>query len=89
MREERGGMLIGGFEDEPLPADRIVDPANPPRAEELTSRQPHRVREFVRDVEQVMPVLKDAEVYETMGGLPTFTDDCQFIAGHNNLRRNA
>jgi glycine/D-amino acid oxidase-like deaminating enzyme len=81
MREEHGGMLIGGFEDEPLPADRRVDPENPPRADKIVSRQPHRVREFVREIEHVMPVLKDAEVNETMSGLPTFTDDLKFIAG--------
>ncbi|MGI9458123.1 MAG: FAD-dependent oxidoreductase, partial [Aeoliella sp.] len=40
-----------------------------------------RVREFLRQVEQVMPLLKDAEVDQTLGGLPTFTDDELFIAG--------
>jgi len=81
MREENGGLLIGGFEEDPLPADRLVDPENPPRADAIVTGQPHRVREFVREIEHVMPLLKDAEVEDTMGGLPTFTDDLHFIAG--------
>ena len=81
MREEHGGLLIGGFEDDPLPDDRIVDPANPPRTEDMVSQQPYRIREFIREVENVFPALKDAEVGQTLGGVPCFTDDDLFIAG--------
>lgn len=83
MREEQGGMLIGGFENDPLPSDRVVDPENPPRSQDFqdVTKQPHRVREFVRDVEHVMPLLERAEVDKALGGLPTFTGDDLFIAG--------
>ena len=74
-------LLIGGFEDDPLPDDRIVDPANPPRTEDMVSHQPQRIREFIRDVENIFPALKNAEVGPTLGGVPCFTDDDLFIAG--------
>jgi sarcosine oxidase, subunit beta len=55
IREERGGLLIGGNE----------------LAEE--------VREPVRQVENVMPTLKYADIADVTGGLPTYTTDTLFI----------
>ncbi len=79
IREERGGLLIGGSDPPPLPKDREVDPSHPPRVDQIPPDQAYRVREYIRKIEHVMPVLQQAEVDQIAGGLPTFTRDVAFI----------
>jgi sarcosine oxidase subunit beta len=55
IREERGGLLIGGAE------------------------QAEGIRESIRKIENVMPALKRADIFEITGGLPTYTRDILFI----------
>lgn len=80
IREEHGGLLIGGHDPEPLPADRFVDPDNPPPAKQLVPDQAYRVRQYLRDIEPVMPIVKRAEISQITSGLPTFTQDRRFVA---------
>jgi glycine/D-amino acid oxidase-like deaminating enzyme len=80
IREEDGGLLIGGANPEPLPADRFVDADNPPPIEELPHTQAHRMRQNLRKIEHVMPVLAQAEIRETAAGLPCYTADRRFVA---------
>ena len=80
IREERGGLLIGGGDPEPPLPDRQIDPAHPPLADKLPVNEVYRVREHLRKIEDLMPVLKNAEIDQIAGGIPTFTDDVHFIA---------
>ena len=79
IRSERGGLLIGGGDQTPMPADRRVDAHNPPPIDRLPSAQAFRIRELIREVEDIMPVLAQGEVGEIRSGLPTFTSDQRFI----------
>jgi len=79
IREERGGLLIGGG-DSSQNKDRQIGQENPPRADRLPTAEAYRIREHLRDVERVMPVLKHAEVDKIAGGIPTYTSDVRFIA---------
>ena len=81
IREEQGGLLIGGGDRRPFPPDRVVDVDNPPWCNQLPQDQAQRVREYIREVTNVMPVLAQAEIGSIRSGLPTFTDDSLFIAG--------
>jgi glycine/D-amino acid oxidase-like deaminating enzyme len=80
IREEFGGLLIGGGDPHPAPKDREIDPANPRLADKLRTDQAYRVRKHIREIEDMMPVLKLAEIDRIAGGIPTFTADTQFIA---------
>ena len=80
IREEAGGLLIGGADPQPLPADRFVDAEDPPPIDELSHAHAHRVREYLRTVEHVMPVLAQAEIAQTDAGLPCYTEDRRFVA---------
>ena len=66
IREERGGLLIGGHGPATGKAASL-DPA-------------HRVREYTRQFEHVMPVLKNAEVDQVTPCIVTQTSDSRFIA---------
>jgi glycine/D-amino acid oxidase-like deaminating enzyme len=81
IREERGGLLIGGGDRRPLPPDRLVDADNPPWCDKLPPDQAYRVRDYIREINQLMPVLEQAEIETIRSGLPTFTSDTLFIAG--------
>jgi glycine/D-amino acid oxidase-like deaminating enzyme len=80
IREENGGLLIGGADPEPLPVDRFVDADNPPPVEELSHAHAHRMRQYLRKVEHIMPVLSQAEIKDTAAGLPSYTADRRFVA---------
>jgi sarcosine oxidase subunit beta len=78
IREERGGLLIGGGDkSEP---DRKVDRINPPTADHLNLGQIPRIKENLSAITDTMPVLKKADVNQIKAGVPTFTDDTHFIA---------
>jgi sarcosine oxidase, subunit beta len=79
IREERGGLLIGGGEPHPLPPDRGVDAEQPPLAADLPPDQAYRLREYLRKAERAMPILRNAEIDTIRSGLPTFTSDLRFI----------
>lgn len=79
IREEKGGLLIGGG-DSSTEKDRQVDQDHPPTAERIPKTQVNRIREHIRHVENVMPVLKNAEIDKIGGGIPTYTADGAFIA---------
>jgi glycine/D-amino acid oxidase-like deaminating enzyme len=81
IREEKGGLLIGGGDDRPLPKDREVDADNPPWCNKLPSDQAYRVKKYVDEITPVMPVLAKAEIATIRSGLPTTTADRNFIAG--------
>ncbi len=89
IREERGGLLIGGADSGPLPHDRHIDPSAPPSVETLPPDQAYRVREHVRQAARAMPILRAAEIAQIHSGLPTFTADLRFIIdrvpGHAEL----
>jgi len=89
IREERGGFLIGGSDPGELPADRKVDPLNPPLSDDIGPAQAERVREYIRQIEDVMPILKDAEIDQINAGLPTFTADNGFIVDEVPSHRGA
>ena len=89
MREERGGLLIGGTDPGELHADRRVDPLDPPQGGDIRSGQVYRVRECIREIEDVMPVLRQAEIDQIDGGLPTFTSDTRFIVDEIPTHRGA
>jgi glycine/D-amino acid oxidase-like deaminating enzyme len=74
-------LLIGGGDVRPLPADRKVDAADPPWCNKLPNDQAYRVEKYVKGVARVMPVLGQAEIASIRSGIPTTTNDRQFIAG--------
>ena len=80
IREERGGLLIGGGDPEPLPADRFVDADDPPQVDALPHAHARRMRDFLRQVEPIVPVLAQADIDRTDAGLPVYTDDRRFVA---------
>ena len=80
IREENGGLLIGGVDPMPFPPDRFVDHEAPPLAEDLPHDQAYRMREYIHSAEHVMPVLKDAEIEHIDAGLPNYSPDRRFIA---------
>ena len=81
IREEQGGLLIGGGDDRPLPPDREVDVDHPPWCNKLPPDQAYRLRTYMKEITPVMPVLEKADIASVRSGLPTFTDDKMFIAG--------
>ena len=96
IREERGGLLIGGESDAgevpvdgDLPADRRVDPMMPPVSRDIVPDQAFRVREYLRKIEEVMPALQGAEINQIDSGLPTFTRDYRFIVDEVPTLRGA
>ena len=89
IREERGGLLIGGSDPGPMPEDRRVDPLHPPQSAAIETRQTDRVREYIREIEDVMPVLANAEIEQVNAGLPTFTDENRFIVDEMPSHRGA
>ena len=86
IREENGGLLIGG-EELDIPAERYADVNNPPTSANIPDGQAYRLRETIRPLEPVMPLLADAEIEIIASGLPTFTDDVMFIADEVPGRR--
>jgi 4-methylaminobutanoate oxidase (formaldehyde-forming) len=81
IREERGGLLIGGADPRPLPADRLVDADAPPAGiDTLPHDHAKRMRGYLRSVEHVVPALSRAEIADADAGLPVYTEDRRFVA---------
>jgi glycine/D-amino acid oxidase-like deaminating enzyme len=72
-----GGLMLGGYEPDPL----RVDPEADLRIADL-ALDPEPLRRLVDDVVDVFPLLADAQVAELRGGLPTLTADGLFILDH-------
>jgi 4-methylaminobutanoate oxidase (formaldehyde-forming) len=79
VRYEKGGLLVGGYEDEP----RQFDPAAlPPNFQIRDLPLDFDVlRGLTEEVLEFFPVLRDAPIREHRGGLPTVTPDGEFIVG--------
>lgn len=79
VRHERGGLQIGGYEDDPLP----VDPAALPPGFQIADLQLDLgvLRSLVEEVAEHFPALRDARVAQHRGGLPTMTPDGRPILG--------
>lgn len=84
IREEFGGLLIGGSDGLPVPADRIVNPEHPPVTQQIETNQAHRVRNYLHKIENIMPILRNIEenleTRQIASGLPAMTEDRFFIA---------
>lgn len=79
LREENGGLLIGGEDFKLTDESRSVDVSNPPTIDQIPPDQAFRVRRLLRDVEHVIPILKHVEIDKISSGMPTFTEDEVFI----------
>ena len=79
VRPERGGLLVGGYEDEP----RVVDPSAHGPAFQIADLDLDLgvLRGLVEEVGAHVPVLRDAPVAIHRGGLPTMTPDGYPILG--------
>ena len=82
IREERGGLLLGGGDHLPDESDRQVNIDDPPQSEDIPDDQAYRILHLLRQVDHVMPMLKDVDkIAEIRSGMPTFTEDDLFIMG--------
>ena len=79
LRPARGGLMIGGFEPDPLPVDPRIQPASFSTDDvplDLTV-----LRNFAGQVATEVPFAPDAAVAEHRGGLFTMSPDGRFVAG--------
>jgi glycine/D-amino acid oxidase-like deaminating enzyme len=79
VRPSRGGLMLGGFEADPLPLDvraQHSDFSTDDVPLDLTV-----LRDLAATVDDKVPALHDAELSEHRGGLFTMTPDGRFIAG--------
>jgi glycine/D-amino acid oxidase-like deaminating enzyme len=79
VRPERGGLLVGGYEDQP----EVVDPSTRGPAFQIADLELDLgvLRSLVDEIVQHVPALRDAPVAVHRGGLPTMTPDGQPILG--------
>ena len=78
VRPARGGLMLGGFEADPLPLDPRERPGFSMADVPLDLRVLRRLEERVAGQ---FPVLRDAGLAEHRGGLFTMTPDGRFLAG--------
>ena len=73
VRHERGGLMVGGYEDTP----RVVDPVALPPGFEIANLELDLgvLKGLVAEVADHFPVLREAPVAIHRGGLPTMTPD--------------
>ena len=78
VRHERGGLMLGGYEPDPLQpdADALTDVARLPLDIEVLWR-------LARGVREQFPIFQDPRlrVAEHRGGLPTLTTDDRYLVG--------
>jgi glycine/D-amino acid oxidase-like deaminating enzyme len=79
VRPERGGLLVGGYEDTP----RVVDPAERGERFQIADLELDLgvLRALIDEVGAHVPVLKDVPVAVHRGGLPTMTPDGHPLLG--------
>lgn len=79
VRPSRGGLMLGGFEPDPLPFDMHG------RGPEFSAADVPLDLSVLRDlsdtVNRSVPALQDADLAEYRGGLFTMTPDGRFLAG--------
>ena len=77
-RYEKGGLLVGGFEEDPLTLD-------PNLADDFTVDQVPLdfdvLRRLTEEAIEFLPVLRDVPIREHRGGAPVTTPDGQYIVG--------
>jgi glycine/D-amino acid oxidase-like deaminating enzyme len=85
VRPARGGLMLGGFEADPLPLD--VARQREDFSIDAVPLDPSVLRRLSATVERNVPALRDAPVHEHRGGLFTMTPDGQLIVGpHPDVR---
>jgi glycine/D-amino acid oxidase-like deaminating enzyme len=79
VRPSRGGLMVGGYERDPRPCDpRALSPDF--RIEDL-ELDLSVLRRLAAEVEDQFPILRDVELQDHRGGLPTMTSDGEHILG--------
>ena len=79
LRPARGGLMVGGFEPEPLALDPRREP--PAFSAEDVPLDLGVLREFAAQVSAEVPLAGDGAVAEHRGGLFTMSPDGRFLAG--------
>ncbi|HEY3058922.1 MAG TPA: FAD-dependent oxidoreductase [Chloroflexota bacterium] len=77
VRPERGGLLLGGYEPDPLQVDVSALGADFDIKSLTLDMEP--LRRLTHEVRNEFPVLQGAEIDEFRGGLPTMTADGRHI----------
>ncbi|MBV9543782.1 MAG: FAD-dependent oxidoreductase [Chloroflexi bacterium] len=77
VRPERGGLMVGGYEPDPLQVDMRQMPEGFQIQDLALDFEP--LRRLTDEVSGEFPVLQSAEVAEFRGGLPTMTADGRHI----------
>ena len=77
VRPERGGLMVGGYEPDPLQIDVNAQGADFQIKDLALDFEP--LRKLTDAVRSEFPVLQNAEVGEFRGGLPTMTTDGSHI----------
>ena len=79
IRPEKGGLMLGGYEPDPLQ----MDPAEMPAGFEVKDLELDLevLRRLARSVEAQFPVFRDVAIQEHRGGLPTMTADGGHVLG--------
>lgn len=73
-----GGLLVGGFEENPLTFEHTLPDGYTVDQVPLDFEV---LRALTEEALEFLPVLKDARIQEHRGGLPTTTPDGQYIVG--------
>ncbi|MFL5799652.1 MAG: NAD(P)/FAD-dependent oxidoreductase [Actinomycetota bacterium] len=76
-RPERGGLMFGAYEPDPLQLDMRSEPSSFEIADVPIDERPLRAK--IAEVERELPALRTARVAEVRGGLPTMTPDGHFL----------
>jgi glycine/D-amino acid oxidase-like deaminating enzyme len=79
LRPARGGLMVGGFEPDPLPVDPRAQPASFCTDDVVLDLGV--LRRFGRQVETQVPQAAGLPVAEHRGGLFTMSPDGRFVAG--------
>jgi 4-methylaminobutanoate oxidase (formaldehyde-forming) len=77
MRQEVGGVLLGGFEERP----KSYAPEDLPATIEETERDIGVLEELAGRLVSLFPGLQSARIVRGCAGLPTFTPDGNFLLG--------
>src|SRR5262249_12233275 len=77
VRQERGGLMLGGYEPDPLQVDMSTMDADFEISDLAPDFEP--LRRLTHEVREQFPVLQNAEIDEFRGGLPTMTADGRHI----------
>ena len=77
VRPERGGLMLGGYEPDPLQLDPSTLGADFEIKDLALDMEP--LRKLTSEVRNEFPMLQGAEIDEFRGGLPTMTADGRHI----------